>query len=37
MRPHKEIVEQLVTIVSRRGVEAVLGATRPVDEWSVSE
>jgi hypothetical protein len=32
MRPHEKIVEQLVAVVLRRGVEPVLGATGPRDQ-----
>ena len=32
MRPHKKISEQLVSVVSGRGVEPLLGATGPRDE-----
>jgi hypothetical protein len=32
MGPHEEIVEQLVSVVLRRAVEPLLGATRPRDQ-----
>src|SRR3954447_4513394 len=32
MRPHEEISEQLVSVVSCRGVEPLLGATGPRDQ-----